>query len=464
MTADPDLANGMADGMADALERARRIALRFLEGLDARPAGAANRAAPGLGLAETGVGLAAALNEFAARIEGGLSASAGPRYLGYVTGGATPAALAGDWLAAAVDQNVGMPGCSVASALTAETIGGLLDLFGLAGQGFDGTFTSGATAANLLGLLAARQALAEAAGVDVTAKGLAAAPPIKVFSACPHASTLKAVGVAGLGRDNIVAVGRLPASEAMDPAALQTALAADDGTAAIVVASAGTVSGTDFDDLVAVSEIARRFGAWLHVDGAFGIYGRLLEDLAPLVRGLELADSITADGHKWLNVPYDCGFFFTRHMDVLERALAVPAAYLQTNDAAPRYIDRGLESSQRFRALPVWMTLRAMGRAGIADMVAGNCRQASTLGQWLAAADGFDLLKPVGLNVVLFAAAGGDRASRKLLQVANATGKLFVTPGTWQGRFAIRAAFSNWRTTDADLDIITDALRGAAKG
>ncbi len=451
--------------LAAILERARLLATDFHAGLAERPVAAAARTAPGLPLPERGLGALRALDLFERQVAPNLSGGVGPRYLGYVTGGATPAALVGDWLAAAVDQNPASPGDSIAPALIEETVAMMAALFDLptGPGGFDGCFTTGALGANLLGAASFREWAGRRSGVDVTETGVAALSGLQVFTASPHITMLKVMGLLGLGRSSLMQIGRLPGREAMDVAALEAALAASDARSKVVVASAGIVSTGDFEDLNAIADICEKHDAWLHVDGAFGLFARCSRRFADLAAGVERADSITTDGHKWLNVPYDCGLFLTRHMDLLEASMRLTAAYLETDDPAPSYINRGVESSSRFRALPVWMALQAYGRDGVREMVETSCDLAASLGRRIEAMDGFELLAPVRLNIVLFRGllgddAASDQGQRHLMNAINATGNVYLTPGVIGGRAGMRAAFSNWMTTEQDVAIVADAL------
>lgn len=462
----PEMADDLAV-LGDVLDHAKALSLDIRNGLRDRPAGVLGDEIRNTPLAASGLGAKAALDELIAEYGDGFSASAGPRYLGFVTGGTTPAALAADWLVGALDMNVGIPGDSAATLISVEAHRWLMDLFGLPRAEFDGAFTTGATGANLMGLIAAREWAGEGAGISIAEEGLAAAPPIKVFSACPHSSFVKAARLSGLGAKAIEPVGNVGDTEAMDPAALDATLsAAPRNLRKIVCASAGTVTGTAFDDLPRIAEICRRRDAWLHVDGAFGLFARVVPELAHLCAGVELADSIAVDGHKWLNVPYDCGFYFTRHIGALERASGPLPAYLDVGGDIPFYLNRNTEMSQRFRALPVWATLKAYGADGVCDVVRQNCRHAKMLGDWLEARNDFRLLLPVGLNVVCFQAiapAGEDPKSfnMRLMRAVNEGGKVVVTPGAYKGEPGIRAAFSNWMTRDDDIAIITAALAAA---
>tara|TARA_R100001132_G_scaffold27446_1_gene33581 strand:- start:8923 stop:10359 length:1437 start_codon:yes stop_codon:yes gene_type:complete len=444
----------------------------FHKSLPERPVGARNwDTVSDIELPAQGMGGSDALREFLTRHGANLSGSVGPRFLGYVIGGTTPAAMAGDWLAAAVDQNAASPGDSTAVAVTVQTLEWLKQLFNLPVDAFDGAFTTGATGANFASLLIAREWAGEQVGYDIAKRGMAGAPPIAIFSACPHSSFVKVTRYLGLGENAIRPVARLAETEAMDPTSLEKLLsAAPPGEQKIVCASAGTVTTNAFDDLVALSSICKRHNAWLHVDGAFGLFARTVPELADRTSGIERADSITVDAHKWLNVPYDSGFYFTRRIDLIERATGALPAYLDVEGKGlPHYVNRALESSQRFRALPIWMTLVAYGAAGVRDIVRRNCQQAKSLADWIEASPAFELLAPTTLNVVCFRAippadqGDGDAWNRDFLKALNETGDVFMTPGAYGGKTGIRAAFSNWMTVQEDLDRVTKAMHTTAQ-
>lgn len=429
----------------------------FLQTLPGRPA--ASLAAPSkdlLSLPEEGNGALAALARFRRRFEAGLSGSAGPRYLGFVTGGTTPAALVGDWLTTAYDQNPANEGDSLASAVEHETLSFLRELFDLPDT-FQGAFVSGATAANTVALATARQWAAARLGVDVAESGSFGLPRIPVLGGAPHASIDKALSILGMGRRSIERIATLPGRTAVDPEALAARLAALGEQPAIVVASAGEVNTGDFDDLAAVAELCRRHGAWLHVDGAFGLFAAADPERAPLLAGIEQADSITTDGHKWLNVPYDSGLVFTRHLELQQQVYRATAAYL--GEVGPDFLHRVPENSRRFRALPAWMTLQAYGRAGYRELVQRTCELARRLGGWLKSNPRFELLAPVRLNIVCFTLRGADTARRdRFLAALARDGRVFCTPTVYAGKPAVRAAFSNWSTTEADLATIVATL------
>eukprot|EP01093_Parvamoeba_rugata_P009986 TRINITY_DN2721_c0_g5_i1.p1 TRINITY_DN2721_c0_g5~~TRINITY_DN2721_c0_g5_i1.p1 ORF type:complete len:477 (+),score=59.49 TRINITY_DN2721_c0_g5_i1:1970-3400(+) len=390
-----------------------------------------------------------------------LAASIGPRYLGFVTGGTTPAALVGDWLASAVDQNATGPEGSVNAAVEEQVINWLCDIGNLPRDRFDGVLTTGATVSNLLGLVTARQWCGEQVGVNIDADGASVLPDLAIFAASPHASMIKDLSITGIGRNSFIKVATLPRTEETDLSDLKAKLEASDARAKIVIASAGTVNATDFDDLNAVADLCAAFGAWLHVDAAFGFFAALDNRRAHFLSGLDRADSITSDGHKWLNVPYDCGIFLTRHMSVLETCCRAFAPYLETKAIGNSYINRGVENSRRFRALPLWMTMMAYGIDGMAAVIRANCDQAADLAMWVRTHEKLELLREPKLNVTMFASVGSDDDNRALLDRINAGGKTFLTPTIYGGRFGFRAAFSNWRTQDHDLAIVKQAIEMA---
>lgn len=413
-------------------------------------------------LPEEGAGLAAALTEFTREWAPLLSASAGPRYLGFVTGGATPAALAGDWLTAAADQNPTSALDGAGPELERRTVGWLRDLFGL-GAAHQGAFVSGATMSNTVGLAVAREWLGERMGVTVAEEGTAALGRVPVLSGSPHSSIGKGLSLLGLGRASLVQVPVLHGREAVDPEALERALAQAGGPA-IVVANAGTVNTVDFDDLRAIAALRERHEFWLHVDAAFGAFAALSPDHADLVAGLDAADSICVDLHKWLNVPYDSAVQFTRHRRLQTRVFQNAAAYLGPLGETPDPVHLTPENSRRLRALAAWFTLRAYGRDGHREIVQRNIACARALGRAVETIPGLRLLAPVRLNVVCFTLAGDPTAERLADLAADLKDEAFLTPTTYAGVPALRAAFSNWRTTEADVHRLTEALRNTPPG
>ncbi|MEE1788778.1 pyridoxal-dependent decarboxylase [Streptomyces sp. SP17BM10] len=455
----PELAADL-DRLPALLEETRQRAVAFLGGLDQRPVVTSAGAPAPVSLGDGGgIGLRAALAEFAERWEPRLSASAGPRYFGFVTGGATPAALAGDWLTAAADQNSNSSLDPAGQHLERETVGWLRELFGLSAA-HTGTFVSGATMSNTVGLAIAREWLGERLGVDVAEDGAGALGRVRVLSGSAHSSIAKALSVLGLGRSALTAVPTLPGREAVDPAELERALAEADGPC-VVVANAGTVNTVDFDDLRAIAALRERYDFWLHVDGAFGAFAALTPEHAGLVAGLDLADSVCVDLHKWLNVPYDSAVQFTRRRDLQARVFQNAAAYLGPLGEHPDLVHLTPENSHRLRALAAWFTLRAYGRAGHREIVERCVAGARALGEAVAGTDGLRLLAPVRLNVVCFTLAEDPTAERLADLAAEVAGEAFFTPTRYAGVPALRAAFSNWRTTEADVRRTAEALARA---
>lgn len=448
------------DRLPAVLEAARRSAERILAGLDERPAA---HTSPGSGphraLPEDGSGAQDALQQFLHRWEPGFSGSVGPRFLGFVTGGTTPAALIGDWLTAALDQNVHAAAGSSAAELERETVGWLRELFGLDAE-HSGAFVSGATMSNFVGLAIGREWLGEQAGVSVNQDGAAALGPVHVLSGTPHSSTYKALSMLGIGRNHLHTVPCLPGREAVDVEALEAALTELDGQPAIVVANAGTVNTTDFDDLRALAALRTRHPFWLHVDAAFGGFAALSPEHAPLVDGLNEADSLCIDLHKWLNVPYDSAIQFTRHRDLQTSVFGNWAAYLGTPAEGTDFSQLTPENSRRLRALAAWFSLTAYGRTGHRTIVETNTALARRLADRISHTPGMRLLAPVRLNVVCFTLADNPTAEQlnTLARTLTETGEAFLTPTVYAGLPALRAAFSNWRTSPADADRVYDVI------
>ncbi|QIS02082.1 aspartate aminotransferase family protein [Nocardia brasiliensis] len=459
---DQKLADDLAE-LPELLEAVRESASELLTGIATRPVA---RAAKEVGLErlpEQGHGLRAALETFLERWEPQFSASAGPRYFGFVTGGATPAAVAGDWLTATLDQNAMSGEDSSATELERQTVDWIGQLFGLAGH--TGAFVSGATMSNFVGLAIAREWLGDRLGVSVAQAGIGALGQISVLSGTPHSSIVKSLSMLGIGRDSLKYVPTLPGREAVDVRRLAEALDALDGHPAIVVANAGTVNTVDFDDLRAIAALRQRYPFWLHVDGAFGAFAALSEEHAELVDGLAEADSVCVDLHKWLNVPYDAAVQFTRHRELQLRVFLNSAAYLTAPTGTPDFGHLVPENSRRLRAMPAWFSLTAYGREGHRDIVRRNISCANRLAGLLTADGSLRLLAPVRLNVVCFTLA--ERATPQriaaLTEAIAEGGETFVTPTVYEGQSALRAAFSNWRTTVDDVDRAAAAITAAAR-
>ncbi|MBN6051779.1 aspartate aminotransferase family protein [Nonomuraea sp. RK-328] len=447
------------DALPYLLEAVHRHAATLLGQVAERevvPAAPSPRPAP---LPARGAGLRAALEEFTARWEPALSASAGPRYLGFVTGGATPAALAGDWMTATWDQNSFTSLDGAGQHLERETIAWLRTLFGL-GHRHHGTFVSGATMSNTVGLAIAREWLGEQKGVSPAEHGAGALGAVRVLSGAAHSSVPKGLSMLGLGRRALIRVPSLPGREAVDVPELERALGEGEGPC-VVVANAGTVNTADFDDLRAVAALRERYPFWLHVDAAFGAFAALSPDHAHLVDGLDLADSICVDLHKWLNVPYDSAVQFTRRPDLQTAVFQNAAAYLGPLGDTPDLAHLTPENSRRLRAVAAWFTLRAYGQDGHREITERSIRCARALGDVIDGTPGLRLLAPVRLNVVCFTLAGEPTPERLTALTDRLAAEAFLTPTVLDGVPALRAAFSNWRTTEADTRRVAAALREA---
>jgi glutamate/tyrosine decarboxylase-like PLP-dependent enzyme len=441
----------------------RDYAERFLCGVQDRPVGAVldpDRCA--LGCPEDGIGAEQTLALFRQMFDDQLSASAGPRYLAFVTGGSTPAALMADWLVSTFDQNALRTGETIAPWLECEALSWLGEMIGLSPEQ-TGICVTGATMANFTGLATGRQWLGERRGVDVSRDGYQAMPPIRVLSGSPHSSIYKALSMLGIGADAVEMVTCLPGSEAVDVTALAERLARLEqaGVPVIVVGNAGVVNNGDFDDLAAIARLKSKHEFWLHVDGAFGLVAATSPRYRARVAGVELADSVTVDGHKWLNVPYDSGYAFIRHLGAQLQVFKSTAAYLAAPDADPRhYLHLGPESSRRWRALPLWFTLVAYGRQGLGRIVERCCDLASSLGELVGALPGFRLAAPVRLNITCITVGANPAPAElsRLHQQLLASGEAFLSPSIYLGTPILRAAFSNWRTGEEDVERVARAL------
>jgi glutamate/tyrosine decarboxylase-like PLP-dependent enzyme len=377
-------------------------------------------------------------------------ATAGPRYFGFVTGGVLPATLAANWLAGAWDQCAGLEVLSPVSAAIEEIVfSWLVDLLRLP-PGTGGGITTGATMANFSSLAAARHAVLERVGWNVEADGLLGAPPINVIAGDEvHVSVLKALRMLGLGSNRIVRV----------PADAQGRMRADSlpkiAGPSIVCVQAGNVNSGAFDPVHEISTVVHADGAWVHVDGAFGLWAAVAPGRAYLTQGIETADSWATDAHKWLNVPYDSGICFVREPRHLQAAMTASAAYLvkgerrEPNQFVP-------EMSRRARGVEVWAALRSLGRKGLADLIERNCKQAARFASGLKAA-GYEIRNDVELNQVLVS-FGDDDATGRVLAALQQDGTCWCGGTVWHGRAAIRISVSSWATTDADVERSLEAI------
>jgi glutamate/tyrosine decarboxylase-like PLP-dependent enzyme len=390
----------------------------------------------------------------------GTIASAGPRYFGFVVGGSVPAALAADWLVSTWDQNAGIFALSpLASTVEQITGSWLRELAGLPSTMSFG-FVTGGHMANFTSLACARHSVLRKAGWDVEADGLDGAPPIEIcVNEESHYTIFLALRLLGLGSAR---VRKIPADEQgrMRVDRLAAALRETSGPC-IVCAQAGSVNTGAFDPLPAVAELTKERGAWLHVDGAFGLWAAASPRLALLVRGIENADSVASDAHKWLNVPYDCGVVFCADETAHRSAMSLAAAYIVAtgNERDPHEFVP--EESRRARAIPVYAALLSLGRRGIAEMIERSCRQARRFADALRAA-GFDVLNDVVLNQILVS-FGAPEQTQATIAAIQQDGTCWCGGTVWQGRTAMRISVINWSTTDEDVERSIDAIIRCAR-
>lgn len=477
MTADDGTAT-VDSTLTVASERARA----YLAGLADRPVAAAAavdelRAALDMPLPDDGVDAAEVVRSLADASEPGLVATGSPRYFGFVIGGALPAALGADWLASAWDQNAGLYVGGPSAAVVEEVAGRwVLDVLGLpAAASF--AFVTGCQMAHATALAAARNDVLARAGWDVERQGLSGAPPIRVLASDVRHTTIdRALRLLGLGSDAVVPVASGPDAR-LRVDALAHALAASTGPA-IVLAQVGEVNTGAVDPVDEICDVAHAAGAWVHVDGAFGLWAAASPTLRPLVAGVERADSWATDFHKWLNVPYDSGFAACAHPQRHRAAMGTTAAYLeQAAPDGPRdQMDWNPEFSRRARGFAVYAALRSLGRRGVADLVDRCCAHARRFAERLEAIDGVEVLNDVVLDQVLVgfssrSGGGGDGGPRdlapRIVEAVQASGECWMSGTTWAGRPAMRISVVNWQTTEADVDrsvrAIEDALEAARR-
>jgi glutamate/tyrosine decarboxylase-like PLP-dependent enzyme len=408
-------------------------------------------------LPKKGIGANRALELFKQNFADQITNSAGPRYFGFVTGGSTPASVAGDWLVSAYDQNACGSNDSIAPQIERQTLHFLKQLFGIDIEYF-GSFVTGATVSNFVSLAIARQWLGEQHGVDISSEGIGSVP-IKIISATPHSSILKSLSMLGIGRNAVVKIDTQKDREAIDLTLLEKYLA-QSSHPVIVVANAGTVNTVDFDDLEAIGNLKKKYKFWMHVDAAFGGFAATSDKFKHLMNSINHADSITIDAHKWLNVPYDSAMQFTRHKKLQLKVFQNSAAYLGDPEKSPDFFHYTPENSRRFRALPSWFTLTAYGKEGHAEIVERNCDAAFYFGSLLNNDANFRLLAPVRMNVVCFSFRKETTFEiiQAFLKAVRDDGRVFFTPTVYKGIPAIRAAISNWQTEMSDVDLAYSAL------
>lgn len=448
-----------------ALDRAHALALTWLASLGERrvpPAATVAEVVARLGtdLPDGPTDPEEVIDHLARSCEPGLTATPSGRFFGFVIGGTHPAALAADWLVSAWDQNAGLRNLTPAhSAVEDIAEAWLLDLLGLPPDSAVG-FVTGGTMANFTCLAAGRDEVLRRVGWDVAAHGLVGSPGVRVLAGAERHDTVDlALRYLGLGLPELVAAdeqGRLR------PAALRAALEQSDNRPVIVALQAGNVHSGAFDPFAEAIEVAHAYGAWVHVDGAFGLFAGASPAHRHLVAGIEAADSWATDAHKTLNVPYDCGLAIVRDRAALRAAMGMHGDYL-IHDAAGEPFDKVPEISRRGRAFTVWAVLRALGRDGVADLVERLCGHAAVIARGIAAIDGAQVLNDVVFTQVC-ASFGSDDETRAVVQGMLADGTAWMTGSRWHDRAVLRVSVSNWSTSEADVARSLAALRAVAAG
>ena len=408
-------------------------------------------------LADSGLPPEQVITELVRDVSGGLLGSAGGRFFGWVIGGAVPAALAADWLTATWDQNGALYATSPAAAVVEEVAGlWLRDILRLpAHSSF--ALVSGCQMAHATCLAAARHALLAERSWNVEDKGLYGAPPIRILTSSQrHGSFERAVRLLGLGREQVVCLTS-DANDRLEPEALQKALEADTSAPTIVLLQAGDINIGAFDDFEGLIPIARRYGAWVHVDGAFGLWAASSPRYRQLVKGVEAADSWATDGHKWLNVPFDCGYAFIGNPDAHRASMSHRAPYLTHQEDARDEMDWNPEWSRRARGFSTYAALRQLGRDGVAELIDRCCHHAHELVMGIGELAGAEVLwEPISnQGLVRFLDPSSeqdhDRRTDEVIAAVVASGEAFFGGTTWRGKRAMRVSVCNWRTSPEDV-------------
>ncbi|MCC6791472.1 MAG: aspartate aminotransferase family protein [Thermomicrobiales bacterium] len=420
-----------------------------------------------------GVDPVAVIDDLVADVAGGVLGSAGGRFFAWVIGGSWPAALGADWLTSTWDQNAALHACGPAVAIIEEVAGSWLkDILGLPTSA-SFAFTTGSQLAHVTCLAAARHALLERAGWQVEPDGLRGAPRMRILTSTEaHGSIDRAVRLLGLGTRSIERLSP-DAHGRMTPAQLDAALAAEPGLATVVVLQAGDLNIGAFDPFAELIPIAHAHGAWVHIDGAFGLWAAASPRYRTLLTGVESADSWVTDGHKWLNVPYDSGFAFVADPAAHAGSMSHRASYTIDRDGWRGQIDWNPEWSRRGRGVATYAAIRELGRAGLADLVDRTCRHAHALVTGIGSLPGTEIVWMPTLNqgLVRFTAprpeatpAEHDAWTDRMIETINAGGEAFFSGTTWRGRRCMRVSVVNWRTSDGDVVRAVAAMERALAG
>ena len=447
--------------MRELLETAAERSIEYLEGLNSRTVAPGQEAIAGVNRFNESLPDGTTDPELTLQLmdEAGSPASmamAGPRFFGFVIGGSLPVTVAANWLAAAWDQCSSLYRVTPATAVIENTaLRWLLELLNLPAE-CGGAFVTGATVSNFMALAAARHTVLEQAGWNVEADGLFEAPPITVIvGEEAHPSVFKSLGMLGLGRNRVVKVP-VDGQGRMRPESIPSI-----SGPAIVCTQAGNVNTGAFDPIEEICGIAHRANAWIHVDGAFGLWAAASGELAHLTKGMEKADSWATDAHKWLNVPYDCGIAFVRNAEALRAAMAITAEYLPTSSPHRNPADYTPELSRRARGVEVWAALRHLGRSGVTDLIERCCRHARRFAEELSKA-GYKILNDVVLNQVLVS-FGDSELTERVIAGVQEEGTCWCGGTVWQGQTAMRISVSSWATTDEDVNRSLEAILRVAQ-
>jgi glutamate/tyrosine decarboxylase-like PLP-dependent enzyme len=462
----------MRKNFKQVLELTLHRALEYLEHLDECPVG------PTVSVSDLrartckewnaeGIDASLVIDELVRDVSGGLDNSANPRFYAWVIGGTLPSALAADWLTSTWDQNAGMYAVSPASAMVEEAVGAwLVDLFGLPPQ-TSFALVTGCQMAHSTCLAAARSSLLEKQGWDVEQRGMSGSPAIKVFCGERHASIDRALRLLGFGDESLHELGT-DNSGALDPAALETALKNNSTSPALVLLQAGDINTGGFDDFEALIPIAHKYGAWVHVDGAFGLWVAASERFKHFLRGVDKADSWATDGHKWLNVPYDCGYAFVAHPEAHRRSMSYQAHYLSHQTEARDPLDWNPEFSRRARGFASYAALRELGRNGVREMIERNCDCAAAIVEGLSQLENVEVLaKPIiNQGLVAFLDPAGkpsDEWNERTIAEIDNEGTSFFSGTTFKGRRAMRVSVCNWQTSANDVKRTIEGVKRAVR-
>lgn len=450
-----------AQNTVQILEQTYQEALSFLSKINKIPPNVPYHQINKEALPNEGLGFEKTLSFFQKHYVPALSASAGASNFSLVVGGATPASIAGDWLTSAYDQV--SPATQVSAQHELTTLELLKDFFELP-QAFEGSFVSGGTMSNMVNLVTARQWVGLQKGIDIAKEGVTKLGKLHIFSASAHSCVFKALSMMGLGRDSLTIIPTLPNREAIDCHALEKELNKIAGASAIIIGNAGTVNTGDFDDFTALKKLKEKYDCWLHIDATFGGFARLSPYHQYLLNNWEAADSITIDAHKWLNVPYDSAFQFTRHLDLQQQVFQNSDAPYVKDLGAKSFINITPQGSRRWRSLPTWFTLMTYGKKGYQELIERNCRQAKIVSDYIENSAALQLLAPVRLNQVCFKVnESHPLTTQSLLQQLNSTQQFFLTPTVYQGIYAIRCSICNWRTQNQHIQALLTTMSNILK-